>query len=202
VHRLSINTGADVTVAPNEISAGQARGWGAGRTMVTPLLVAPKFRPVSSRAEAARLRAGFGLPAREQLALVVSGSWGVGQVEPDHRRHRRVRPRAAGGRLRPQRRSARTAVRRRPSARLRVGREHARPDPVVRVVVQNAGDLSASEALACDVPVLTYRCLPGHGRRNAAVLDAEGTVSWIRSADEVGRRLATGRAPVPLPRAG
>jgi hypothetical protein len=29
--------------------------------------------------------------------------------------------------------------------------------------------------------VLTYRCLPGHGRTNAAALDAEGLVPWIRS---------------------
>jgi Glycosyl transferases group 1 len=53
------------------------------------------------------------------------------------------------------------------------------------VVVQNAGGLSASEALASGVPVLTYRCLPGHGRKNAAVLDAEQTVPWIQSPPAV-----------------
>jgi hypothetical protein len=50
-----------------------------------------------------------------------------------------------------------------------------------RLAVQNAGGLTAAEALASGVPVVTYRCLPGHGRTNAAALDAEGLVPWIQS---------------------
>jgi len=201
VHRLSISPGADLTVAPNEVAAGQARGWGATRTRVSPLLVAPEFHP-TSRAEAARLRATFGLPARDQLALVVSGSWGVGQVEQT------AADVAASGHALPVVVCGRNdALRARLSA---AGRPHVfgwvdNMADLIRscdVVVQNAGGLSASEALACRVPVLTYRCLPGHRSRNAAALDADGTVPWIRSADELGRWLAAGHDQVPLLRAG
>jgi UDP-N-acetylglucosamine:LPS N-acetylglucosamine transferase len=202
VHRLSISPAADLTVAPNEIAAGQARGWGAERTSVCHLLVAPEFRPASSRAEVARLRATFGLPARDQLALVVSGSWGVGEVEQT------AADIAASGHALPVVVCGRNdALRARLSA---AGRPYVfgwveDMADLIRscdVVVQNAGGLSASEALACRVPVLTYRCLPGHGRRNAAVLDADGTVPWIRSPDELGRWLAAGHEHVPLLRAG
>ena len=61
------------------------------------------------------------------------------------------------------------------------------------LVVQNAGGLTAAEALASDVPVLTYRCLPGHGRTNAAALDAEGLVPWIRSRDALAQGLSARR---------
>ena len=69
------------------------------------------------------------------------------------------------------------------------------------VVVQNAGGLTAAEALASEVPVLTYRCLPGHGRTNAAALDAEGLVPWIRSRDGLVQGLTcAGTAVVVDPR--
>jgi UDP-N-acetylglucosamine:LPS N-acetylglucosamine transferase len=51
--------------------------------------------------------------------------------------------------------------------------------------VQNAGGLTTSEALASGLPVLTYRCLPGHGRANAQVLDADGTVPWVRRQEDL-----------------
>jgi hypothetical protein len=69
------------------------------------------------------------------------------------------------------------------------------------VVVQIAGGLTAAEALASGVPVLAYRCLPGHGRTNATALDAEGRVPWIRSRDDLAEGLtgAGGVAAWPEP---
>ena len=67
------------------------------------------------------------------------------------------------------------------------------------VVVQNAGGLTTAEALASHVPVLTYRCLPGHGRTNAAALDAEGLVPWIRSRGGLAQGLTcAGAAGTPV----
>jgi UDP-N-acetylglucosamine:LPS N-acetylglucosamine transferase len=53
------------------------------------------------------------------------------------------------------------------------------------VVVQNAGGLTSLEALATGVPVLTYRSLDGHGRTNAAALEAAGWIPWVRHRDEL-----------------
>ena len=69
------------------------------------------------------------------------------------------------------------------------------------LVVQNAGGLIAAEALASAVPVVTYRCLPGHGRTNAAALDAEGLVPWIRSRDALAQGLECAAAAGPAVRA-
>jgi hypothetical protein len=55
--------------------------------------------------------------------------------------------------------------------------------------IRPAGGLTAAEALASAVPVVTYGCLPGHGRSNTAALDAEGLVPWIRSRDALAQGL-------------
>src|SRR5256886_17218574 len=79
------------------------------------------------------------------------------------------------------------------------------------VVVQNAGGLTSLEAMAAGVPVLSYRCLPGHGTTNAAALDAARLPPWIREPAELAGALkgalaggppSAGAAPFPPPAAG
>jgi hypothetical protein len=43
--------------------------------------------------------------------------------------------------------------------------------------------------------VVTYRCLPGHGRANATVLDRIGMVPWVRTADDLAAALASAQPP-------
>jgi len=191
VHRLSVAPVADLTIAPTDRAAVQARRLGAGPTIATPPLVAPQFRPLRSTTERNRLRTAFGLPIILRLALVVSGSWGVGQVD------RTTADIAASGEAVPVVVCGRNeALRARLSA---AGHPYVlgwvdNMAELIRacdVVVQNAGGLTAAEARASAVPVLTYRCLPGHGRTNAAALDADGTVPWVRTPHELSRALAT-----------
>ena len=56
---------------------------------------------------------------------------------------------------------------------------------VADVLVQNAGGLSLTEALVAGLPAVTYRPIPGHGRANAAVLDASGLAPWARTDDQL-----------------
>jgi UDP-N-acetylglucosamine:LPS N-acetylglucosamine transferase len=194
VHRLSVSPDAEITIAPNEIAAGQARERGAGHTIVARPLVRPEFRPVSTPAERDRLRVAFGLPIRQPLALVLSGSWGTGQITQtttDIVASEQAVPVVVCGRN-----DALRARLTRAGDPFVFGWVDNMPDLIraCDVVVQNAGGLSASEALASGVPVLTYRCLPGHGRTNAAALDAAGTVPWIRSAVDLKAGLASALA--------
>jgi hypothetical protein len=189
VHRICVTSGAELTVAPNETAARQARRLGAARTVVASPLVAPGFRPVLDNAERDHLRALFGLPAGRRLALVLSGSWGVGEVAQT------VADIAATGRARPVVVCGRNDGLRERLERTGVadvfGWVQNMPELMraCDLVVQNAGGLTTSEALASGLPVLTYRCLPGHGRANADVLDADGIVPWVRRQEDLPEAL-------------
>jgi UDP:flavonoid glycosyltransferase YjiC (YdhE family) len=67
------------------------------------------------------------------------------------------------------------------------------------VVVQNAGGLTSLEAMSAGVPVLSYRCLPGHGTTNAAALDRARLAPWITEraglAPALRRALTDGPGP-------
>jgi UDP-N-acetylglucosamine:LPS N-acetylglucosamine transferase len=153
-------------------------------------VVAPGFRP-AALGEQAAAREKFGLPPGERLALVVSGSWGVGQVEQI------TRDVAASGAALPvvvcgRNEALRDRLRGTGTARV-FGWIDDMP-ALMRacdVVVQNAGGLTTLEALATGLPVLTYRCLPGHGRANARILDEIGLVPWIADAPALARALTT-----------
>lgn len=190
VHPLCVSPLAELTVAPNETAAGQVRRWGGRQAVVARPLVAPEFRPSRSWAERIRSRAMFGLPEGQRLALVVSGSWGVGKVESiaaDVAASGQAMPVVVCGRNERLRERLTKA-----GFPFVFGWVESMPELMraCDVVVQNAGGLSTCEALATGLPVLTYRCLPGHGRANAAVLDAEGTVPWVRRREDLAPALA------------
>ncbi|WP_020664846.1 glycosyltransferase [Amycolatopsis benzoatilytica] len=189
VHRLCVSSEASLTVAPNETAARQAEALGAPRTLVSRPLVAPAFRPCTSLTERMRLRLEFGLPRDGALALVVAGSWGVGQIgqtAADLLATGQVEPVVVCGR------NEALAERLREAGHRHVFGWVDRMPELMRactVVVQNAGGLTTSEALATGLPVLTYRCLPGHGRANAAVLHDDGIVPWVRSPQDLTEAL-------------
>ncbi|WP_103343834.1 hypothetical protein [Amycolatopsis sp. CA-126428] len=192
VHRLCVNAAADLHIAPNADAAVQAAGLGARSVAAAAPLVAPRFHPPSV-IERSRARDAYGLPPTGQLALVIAGSWGVGQVREtadDVAASGVATPVVVCGRndaLREQLRAA--------------GHPHVfgwiddmpRLMHAVDTVVQNAGGLTTSEALASGLPVLTYRCLPGHGRANATVLDRIGLVPWILNRRDLSAALSAAR---------
>jgi UDP-N-acetylglucosamine:LPS N-acetylglucosamine transferase len=189
VHRLCVSRHADLHIAPNEVAQEQASRLGAPWTIVAEPVVAPGFRPVTGEPERAHLRRRFGLPVDARLALVLSGSWGVGQVE------RIAADIAASGVAEPVVVCGRNDALRAKLAQARVGqvfgwvKEMPELMRACDVVVQNAGGLTTYEAMASGLPVLTYRCLPGHGRANAGVLDAVGAVPWVRDQADLPEAL-------------
>jgi glycosyltransferase involved in cell wall biosynthesis len=183
VHPAWVADGVDVHLALHDDTARQAKQLGAPDVRV----VAPAVRPAFTRPAA---RAIPGLPAQGPLALVVAGAWGVGQVE------RAARDIAGTGLAVPVVACGRNDTLRRRLNRsgqvVALGWVEDMPALVraCQIVVQNAGGLSSLEALAAGVPVVTYRCVPGHGAANAEVLDRIGWVPWLRAR----RDLATGLA--------
>ncbi|MFI9272874.1 glycosyltransferase [Kitasatospora sp. NPDC052896] len=186
VHPLWVADGVDLHLALHPVAAAQADRHGAAAVELVGPLVGPACRPARSEAERLRERTRFGLPADGPIALVTAGSWGVGEVE------RTAREIAATGLAVPVTVCGHNEALRERLAGSGAGVALGWVDDMPAllrasdVVVQNAGGLTSLEAMASGVPVVSYRCLPGHGVTNAAALDEAGLAVWIR--DE--RRLA------------
>lgn len=198
VHPLWVADGVDLHLALHPVAAEQAARHGAAEVEICSPLVGPAFRPVRSAAERLRGRARFGLPADRPVALVVAGSWGVGEVEQT------AREIAASGVAVPVTVCGRNeALREKLQAAgigVALGWVDDMPDllRISDVVVQNAGGLTSLEAMASGIPVVSYRCLPGHGVTNAAALDEAGLAVWIRDEHRLAPVLADALATLPL----
>jgi UDP-N-acetylglucosamine:LPS N-acetylglucosamine transferase len=189
VHPIWVADGIDLHLGLHEVAAGQARALGAARVEVVRPAVDPAFaRPVSA-AERVAVRRRYGLPVEGPVALVVGGSWGVGDVERTAAeitatglvtavtlcgRNEELRARIAGA-----------------GSGVALGWVSEMPALVraADVVVQNAGGLTSLEAMSAGVPVLTYRCLPGHGTTNAAALHHARLAPWIVEPAELAPAL-------------
>ncbi|SBT40023.1 UDP-N-acetylglucosamine:LPS N-acetylglucosamine transferase [Micromonospora auratinigra] len=134
-------------------------------------------------------RQRFGLPPAGRLALIVAGAWGAGEVATtvaEVRATGHVHPVVVCGHNEELRQ------------RLEAEHEHVlgwvddMPTLMraVDVVVENAGGLTCQEALACGVPVVTYRPIPGHGRANATILARTGLTHWVPGPEQLGPVLA------------
>ena len=185
VHPIWVARGMDMHCAAHEVSRRQASAFGARDIQLAGRLVAPAFRPPdqSARADARRR---LGLPLDERLALLVAGSWGVGTVE------RTVAEVARCGAATP---VVVCGSNLELCGRLRSqGVAHtfgwvadmASLLQAVDVLIENAGGLTAMEAMACGVPVITYRPIAGHGTANAAAMAQAGVARWVRTAAALG----------------
>lgn len=189
VHALWVADGVDAHLAAHAVPAAQAHAQGAAGVRIVAPVADPRFRPShGDDRERARLR--FLLPPQGRLALLVAGSWGVGEVR------QAAEDVAASGQAVPV---------------IVCGRNQGLADQLraqgfahtfgwvddmptlmraVDVLVQNAGGLSSLEAFASGLPVVSYRCIPGHGQTNAAALEEAGLAPWVRERAELGPVLA------------
>jgi UDP-N-acetylglucosamine:LPS N-acetylglucosamine transferase len=177
VHPLAVAPGVDVHLAGHAVTARQARTLGAADVRV----VAPPVRPactVDDDADRAGLPAG-------RLALIVAaaGTSGSASLEAAARTSRDI---TATGLATPVISCGGDELLRRRVDRAGLGWVD---DPAAvlscDLVVQNAGGQASLEALTAGVPVLSYRCVPGAGRANAAALDRAGLVPWVRGFEDL-----------------
>jgi UDP-N-acetylglucosamine:LPS N-acetylglucosamine transferase len=190
VHPLWVAEGIDLHLALHEVAATDARRLSRGFVEVCRPAVRPAFHPVTDPDEPTRTRARYGLPATGRIALVVAGSWGVGEVAES------AMDLAATGLATVVTVCGRNTRLRERLARSGTGIPLGWVDDMAAlirasdVVVQNAGGLTSLEAMATEVPVITYRCLPGHGATNARALAEAGLATWVRDRTELHPVLA------------
>jgi hypothetical protein len=178
IHPLCVAPGIDVHLAPGASAAEEIRVLHLAEAAAVSPVVDPAFGPAGGWSAAYEARMRLGLPSLERLAVVVAGSWGVGDVDGT------VRDIAAAGTAIPVVVCGRNERLRRRLERsgeaIVLGWVDDMPSLLhaADVVVHNAGGLSSMEAMTSRVPVISYRCLPGHGAANAAALHAAGLSAW------------------------
>jgi len=158
---------------------------GAGPLVPDAFSVIRNARGEDRAAVRARLRVELGLAPTDVVALTVAGSWGVGDVRTT------VERLAAGARVRPVVVCGRNAELRAELASVpgavALGWRTDMPDLMraADVLVENAGGLTAMEAFASGLPVISHECIAGHGRDNAAVMAAQGVARWVTEPAEL-----------------
>ncbi|GAA0727101.1 glycosyltransferase [Dactylosporangium roseum] len=189
VHPIWLSPGVDVHYTAHETGRVQALAHGATDVRVAGRLVSARCRPASASAKR-RARQRFGLPPDARLALLVAGAWGVGEVAAA------AAEIAATGVAIPVTVCGHNPALRRRMLRAGIGHVFGWVDDMpdllraADVLVENGGGLTALEAMACGVPVLTYRPLPGHGKASAASMAEAGVTTLVRRRGELGRALA------------
>ena len=198
VHPLWVAPGADAHLAVHDVPARQASRLGAADVRVAHPSVAAGFGAPSTGRQQLHARRAFGLPPVGRLALVTTGSWGVGQIEES------ARDVAATGCATPVIAcGSNHALRARlEAAGVGIPLGWVADMPTLMhacdVVVQNAGGLTCLEALASGLPVISYRCLPGHGRANAAALEQAGWCTWAHDRSQLTQAMRAALAqPAP-----
>jgi UDP-N-acetylglucosamine:LPS N-acetylglucosamine transferase len=195
-HVLWCHPDVDLHLTVTRATARDAARYGVTAEVAGPLC-APRFgHPERRRA----LRAELGLPVDAPVALLSTGSLGLGDVDGTVSavlHHPQARVVVLCGRN--------TALRRRLSRLPRVTALGWRDDvadlmAASDLLVHNAGGLSLTEALVAGLPAVTYLPIPGHGRANAAVLERAGVAAWPRTPQELAATIDGLRsAPVTLP---
>jgi UDP-N-acetylglucosamine:LPS N-acetylglucosamine transferase len=205
VHPLWVSRYADLhlTVAPDtaeQILLIEPHA----RVEVGGALVRPEFARCSQDRRATSIeRHSTALSQVYPVALLVAGSWGVGEVAKVAKELR------ANGAATPvivcgeNRRLYRALQREGLGHVLGWVDDMASLLKTVDVLVHNSGGLTCLEGLAADLPVVGYRCLPGHGHCNSEAMARAGVaihacpdklVDVLRSLDKTEARRLNIRA--------
>lgn len=179
-HATWVNPNVDLHLCLHPSQAARVRALGAPHVEVSGPVVLPHFtHPRWSREEA---RATLDLPDGGTVVLVVAGSWGAGDVVETARvlgEAGRFRVLVAAGdneHLLDMLEDLRGGVR-------GVGWVDDMDRLIVAsdVVVENAGGLTAMEAMAMGRPVVSYLPIPGHGVDNVRYMEQAGITVFAGS---------------------
>ncbi len=196
VHPLWVHDGIDLHLAVSEDSAHEASLRGARESVGTGPLVGDQFRtPTRSRAE---VRHALGIEESERVALVVAGSLGFGAVPSvvdgiqscgdyhviavcgsNTKLQATLLKAGLGGTV------------------LGWTDEMAELMGSADVLVENAGGLTAMEAFAAGLPVVSYQPIAGHGKDNARHMDSAHVSHYARTPAELATALEEATTPGP-----
>ncbi|MCU1693873.1 MAG: UDP-N-acetylglucosamine:LPS N-acetylglucosamine transferase [Frankiales bacterium] len=196
VHRTWVHDDVDLHLCVTEATA--THPYGVDVVPAGPL-VPDRFRRHVGRSALAAVRRELELPTGQPVALLSTGSLGLGDVVPAAAAlaDAGVLPLVLCGRSA----ALRAAVAGVPGAVALGWRDDVHVlMQLADVLVHNAGGLSFTESLEAGLPAVSYRCIPGHGQANAEVLERSGLAPWARDeASLVALVLAAAARPRVAP---
>jgi UDP-N-acetylglucosamine:LPS N-acetylglucosamine transferase len=196
VHPLWVHPDIDANIATSEFAAETAVERGGKDARAPGPLVSDRFVRTGPSARE-HTRRTLGLAPHERAVLVVAGSWGVGDVvgtveaiarvgdyHPvtvcgnDHQLERVLGERGLGTVL---------------------GWTDEMPALMAAcdAMVENAGGLTANEAFAVGLPVVTFKPIAGHGKDNAVGMAEIGVTRYAHDEDELRDALGVVTWPGP-----
>jgi UDP-N-acetylglucosamine:LPS N-acetylglucosamine transferase len=201
VHPLWIGPATDLHIVSNDVSRQLIERDG-GRAMIARIPVDARFMQPPPRDE---VRKRFGLPTGRKIVLITGGAWGVGELDVPVRWaiEAGAYPVVVTG----HNRSLRTRLLQRypdPATACILGWTPDMP-ALMRAadcLVQNAGGMTCHEAAAVGLPLYFARPLPGHGRLNAALMEAAGAARCLHSSEDLANALRGEQARRPALQSG
>lgn len=196
VHPLWVHPHVDVHLATSSFAADTARSRGGDDSRAPGPLVAQRFQ-AGEAGERDAVRAELGLEPETHAVLVVAGSWGVGDIPGTVAAIRAAgdfHPVVVCGRDEKLRAELEGSGR---GTILGWRDDMPRLMDACDVMVENAGGLTANEAFAVGLPVVTFLPIAGHGKDNAEGMAELGVTRYARDADELRTALTELTVPGP-----
>ncbi len=195
VHSLWVHPGIDLHMAVSPSSADAADRRGSPASVAPGPLVGERFRGAAP--DRGDMRRRLGIDAGQRAVLVVAGSWGVGDVNTTvsavTRCGDRYHPIVVCGKDERLRASLLDAD----FGGTVLGWTDDMPGLMAAadVLVENAGGLSAMEAFAAGLPVISYQPIAGHGKDNARFMAGSGVSRYARDEAELRAALEATTEP-------
>jgi UDP-N-acetylglucosamine:LPS N-acetylglucosamine transferase len=182
VHPLWVHQGIDLNMAVHPRPAAEAAAKSGRPAVATGPMVSSRFTVPQDRAAA---RAWLGLQPDDRAVMIVAGSWAVGAVA------KTFRAIAASGRFVPVAICGRDEGLQKRLSRVPGGRALGWTDEMPALMaaadalVENAGGLTAMEALSTGLPIISFKPIAGHGKENTSEMEEVGVSRMAKSPREL-----------------
>jgi processive 1,2-diacylglycerol beta-glucosyltransferase len=193
-HGAWVDPGIDLHIVLHERAAEKVRdllGSPKARVVATGPTVRAEF--LEGRWDRLEARISAGLPPEACVVLVAGGSWGSGKVAATVRDVLAAGPYVplvvCGDNPRLARRARRICGRAGRGVVFGWVDEMWRLMAAADVMLENAGGLTAMEAIASQVPVVSYRPIPGHGLRDVEAMAEAGVSTFAHDRNELADAL-------------
>ena len=195
VHPLWVHPGIDLHLAVSQSSADAAAHRGGSVNVASGPLVSEKFRGAAP--DRVDMRRRLGIEPGQRGVLVVAGSWGVGDVGTTVasiiRSGDQYHPIVVCGTDE----KLRASLLESGLVGTVLGWTDDMPGVMAAadVLVENAGGLSAMEAFAVGLPVISYQPIAGHGKDNAKYMAGSGVSRYAHDEADFANALRATTEP-------